>query len=152
AQHILDALCGEGSATATDLLRAITSVVNLWLARRSSPILEEFVASAPLTPLFKPDNKIWPIDVGTIWRRLVSKVAIKGLGKKMSKYHSDFQFGVRVSGGVEAVVHSVNRVLSEYRNDGSLTILTIDFLNAFNRVDRSALLHEVRVRLMRIFF
>ncbi|GKG40858.1 hypothetical protein Tco_0470070, partial [Tanacetum coccineum] len=29
AQHILDALCGEGSATATDLLQAITPVVNL---------------------------------------------------------------------------------------------------------------------------
>ncbi|GKB63527.1 hypothetical protein Tco_0919713 [Tanacetum coccineum] len=29
AQHILDALCGEGSASATDLLKAITSVVNL---------------------------------------------------------------------------------------------------------------------------
>ncbi|GJY87374.1 hypothetical protein Tco_0502002 [Tanacetum coccineum] len=34
AQHILDALCGEGSATATDLLKVIISVVNLWLAGR----------------------------------------------------------------------------------------------------------------------
>lgn len=31
AQHILDALCGEGSAIANDLLLAITAVVNLWL-------------------------------------------------------------------------------------------------------------------------
>ena len=31
AQHILYALCGEGSAIAKDHLRAITSVVNLWL-------------------------------------------------------------------------------------------------------------------------
>ncbi|KAJ0566171.1 hypothetical protein HanIR_Chr06g0270781 [Helianthus annuus] len=31
AQHILDAFCGEGSAIATDLLCAITAVVNLWL-------------------------------------------------------------------------------------------------------------------------
>ncbi|GJZ05650.1 hypothetical protein Tco_0539443 [Tanacetum coccineum] len=46
AQHILDALCGEGSATATDLLQAITSVINLWLAGRCPPILAEFVASA----------------------------------------------------------------------------------------------------------
>nr|GEV82287.1 hAT dimerization domain, ribonuclease H-like domain protein [Tanacetum cinerariifolium] len=84
AQHILDALCGEGSATATDLLKVITSVVNLWLAGRYSPILVEFVASAPLTPLLKPDNRIRPIAVGTIWRRLVSKVAMKGVGKEMS--------------------------------------------------------------------
>ncbi|GJY21074.1 putative reverse transcriptase domain-containing protein [Tanacetum coccineum] len=146
AQHILDALCGEGSATATDLLQAITSVVNLWLAGRCPPILAEFVASAPLTPLLKPDNGIRPIAVGTIWRRLVSKVAMKGVGKEMSKYLGDFQFGVGVSGGAEAVLHSANRVLSEYHNDGSLAMLTVDFSNAFNLVDRSALLHEVRVR------
>ncbi|GKE12018.1 hypothetical protein Tco_1415569 [Tanacetum coccineum] len=38
----------------------------------------------------------------------------------MSKYLSDFQFGVGVSRGAEAVLHSANRLLSEYRNDGSL--------------------------------
>ncbi|GKB81617.1 hypothetical protein Tco_0948512 [Tanacetum coccineum] len=48
-------------------------------------ILAEFVASDPLTPLFKPDNGIRPIAMGTIWRRLVSKVAMKGVGKEMSK-------------------------------------------------------------------
>ncbi|GJS12032.1 putative reverse transcriptase domain-containing protein [Tanacetum coccineum] len=98
AQHILDALCGEGSATATSLLKAITLVINLWLAGRCPPILAEFVASAPLTPLLKPDN---------------------GFG--------------------------LLKVLSEYHNDGSLAMLTMDFSNAFNLVDRSALLYEVRV-------
>ncbi|GKE12017.1 hypothetical protein Tco_1415568 [Tanacetum coccineum] len=58
AQHILDALCGEGSATGTNLLKAITLVVNLWLAGRCPPILAEFIASAPLTPLLKLDNGI----------------------------------------------------------------------------------------------
>ncbi|GKD06089.1 hypothetical protein Tco_1181063 [Tanacetum coccineum] len=105
AQHILDALWGEGSATATDLLHVITSVVNLWLAGRCPPILAEFIA-------------------------------MKGVGKEMSKYLGDFQFGVGVSGGAEGVLHSANRVLSEYHNDGSLAMLTMDFSNAFNLVDR----------------
>ncbi|GJY86263.1 putative reverse transcriptase domain-containing protein [Tanacetum coccineum] len=108
-QHILDALCREGSAT--DLLKTITSVINLWLAGRCPPILAECVAFHPLTPLLKPDNGIQPIAVGTIWRRLVSKVATKG-----------------------------------YHNDGSLTMLIVDFSNAFNLVGRSALLQEVRER------
>nr|GFA89270.1 putative reverse transcriptase domain-containing protein [Tanacetum cinerariifolium] len=146
AQHILDVLCGEGYATTTDLLKVITSVVNLWSAGRCPPILAEFVASAPLTSLLKPDNGIRPIAVGTIWRRLVSKVAMKGVGKEMSKYLSSFQFGVKVSGDAKAILHSVNQVLSEYHNDGSFAMLTVDFLNAFNLVDRSALLHEVRVK------
>ncbi|GKA82178.1 putative reverse transcriptase domain-containing protein [Tanacetum coccineum] len=142
AQHILDALYGEGSATATDLLKIITSAVNLWLAGRCPPILAEFVASAPLTPLLKPDSVIRPFAIGTIWRRLVSKVAMKGVGKEISKYLRDFQFGVGVSGSAEAVLHSANRVLSEYHNDGSLAMLTVDLSNAFNLVDRSSLLYE----------
>ncbi|XP_076934174.1 uncharacterized protein LOC143600337 [Bidens hawaiensis] len=34
----------------------------------------------------------------------------------------------------------------ERHTDGSLAMLTVDFSNAFNMVDRSALLHEVRIR------
>ncbi|GKB07783.1 hypothetical protein Tco_0836067 [Tanacetum coccineum] len=141
AQHILDALCEEGSAT-IDLLKVITSVVNMWLAGRCSPILAKFVASAPLMPLFKPDNEIRPIAVGNILRRLVSKLAMKGVGKEMSKYLSDFQSVVGLSGGTKVVLHSVNSVLSEYHNDESLAMLNVDFSNAFNLVDRSASLHE----------
>lgn len=66
AQHILDALCGEGSAIAVGLLKAISVVVNLLLEGRCPKVLAEFVASAPLTPLLKPDNGIRPIAVGAI--------------------------------------------------------------------------------------
>ncbi|KAI3750270.1 hypothetical protein L2E82_20904 [Cichorium intybus] len=83
-------------------------------------------------------------SIGTIWRRLVSKVAMKGVGKDMVKYLSDFQFGVGVSGGAEAVLHSANRVLCNNHDNGSLTLLAVDFSNAFNMVDRSVLLREVR--------
>jgi hypothetical protein len=82
---------------ARDLLDVITLVVNLWLGGRCSTSLSEFVAFAPLTPLLKFDGGIRPINVGTIWRRLVSKVAMKGVGKDAAKYLNDFQFGVGVS-------------------------------------------------------
>jgi hypothetical protein len=49
AQHLLDAMCGDGSAVARDLLGAITLVVNLWLGGRCPMSLSEFVAFAPLT-------------------------------------------------------------------------------------------------------
>ncbi|KAD3066955.1 hypothetical protein E3N88_34835 [Mikania micrantha] len=102
--------------------------------------------STPLTPLLKPDNGIRPIVVGMIWRRLVSKAAMRGVGKEMAKYLGDFQFGVGVPSGPEAVLHSANRFLNEFHSDGSLAMLTVDFTNAFNLVSRTALLHEVRTR------
>ena len=74
------------------------------MARGSCPSsLAEFVSSAPLTPLLKPDKGIRPIVVGTIWRCLVSKLPMKGVGKEMVKYLNDFKFGVGVSSGVEVV-------------------------------------------------
>ncbi|XP_052621089.1 uncharacterized protein LOC111879644 [Lactuca sativa] len=63
----------------------------------------------------------------------------------MTKYLNDFQFRVGVSGGAEAILHSANMVLGERHDDGSLSMLTMDLSNAFNLVDRSALLHEVRL-------
>ncbi|KAK9056951.1 hypothetical protein SSX86_024316 [Deinandra increscens subsp. villosa] len=71
---------------------------------------------------------------------------MKGVSKVMTQYLYDFQFGVGVSGGAEAILHSVNRVLGDRHEDGSLAMLTVDFSNAFNLVDRSSLLQEVRVR------
>ncbi|GJY64655.1 putative reverse transcriptase domain-containing protein [Tanacetum coccineum] len=97
-----NALCGEGSAIAVGLLKAISVVVNLLLEGRCPKVLAEFMASAPLTPLLKPDNGIRPIAVGAIWRRLASKVAMRGVRKEMSKYLGDFQFGVGVPSGAEA--------------------------------------------------
>ena len=89
-------MCGEGSAVVTGLLRAITSVLNLWLGGRCSLSLAEFVALALLTPLLKLDNRVRPIALGTVWRRLMSKVAMKGVCKDMGEYLRDFQFGVGV--------------------------------------------------------
>jgi len=100
AQHLLDAFCGEGSVIADGLLKAITTMVNFCLKGRCPKVLAAFVASAPLTPLLKPDNGIRPIAVGEIWRRLVSKVALRGVGKDMAKYLGDFQYGVGISNGV----------------------------------------------------
>ncbi|GJS88759.1 hypothetical protein Tco_0771395 [Tanacetum coccineum] len=49
-------------------------------------------------------------------------------------------------GGAEAILHSVNRVLREDKNDRFLAMLTVDFLNSFNLVDKSTLLYEVKLR------
>jgi hypothetical protein len=53
--------------------------------------------------------------------------------KDVAKYLNEFQFGVRISGGAEPILHGANRVLSQRHRDGSLTM-----------VDRTTLLREVR--------
>ncbi|GJR25692.1 reverse transcriptase domain-containing protein [Tanacetum coccineum] len=128
AQHLMDCLSGVVVVVADELVSSITQVVNLFLIGNCPQMLGEYIASAPLTPLVKPGGGIRPIAVGTIWRRLVSK------------------FGVRVAGGSDAILHSVNRLIEAYGDDVSLSMLLVDFKNAFNLVDREVMLREVHLR------
>nr|GEV80210.1 hypothetical protein [Tanacetum cinerariifolium] len=74
AQHLLNCLSGATVAVLDNLVSSITQVVNLFLAGKCPMMLGEYIASAPLTPLAKPGGGIRPIAVGTVWRRLVSKI------------------------------------------------------------------------------
>lgn len=143
-QHLLDAMSGAANAVSDELLSSITKVVNLWLAGNFPPALGAYIASAPLTPLRKPGGWVRTIVVGTIWRRLVSKLATTKVGKEMSAYLGDFQFGVGVSCEGEGILHSVNRLLELKGDRTDTSMLLIDFTNAFNMVGRSSLIREVR--------
>ncbi|XP_026396172.1 uncharacterized protein LOC113290799 [Papaver somniferum] len=144
AQHLLDAMSGASSAVADELVTSITKVVNILLAGKCPAILGEYIASAPLTPLQKPGGGLRPIAVGTIWRKLVSKVAAVKIGKEMSTYLGDYQFGVGVPCGGESILLSVNRLMELKGTMNNNFMLLIDFLNAFNMVDRTTLIQEVR--------
>ncbi|KAL5714452.1 hypothetical protein ACHQM5_016415 [Ranunculus cassubicifolius] len=146
AQHILDMLVGAGSIVGEELIRGMTGMVNLFLAGGCPSELAELIASAPLTPLLKPDGGVRPIAVGCVWRRLVSKVAMKVVGKQMVRYLEKRQFGVGIPGGGEAIIHAANRLMEARGGDGTRSMLLIDFQNAFNLVDRTAMLREVRLQ------
>nr|GEX41503.1 putative reverse transcriptase domain-containing protein [Tanacetum cinerariifolium] len=109
-------------------------------------MLGEYIASAPLTLLVKPGGGIRPIAVGTIWRRLVSKVSAIMIGLSLNGYLDNLQFGVGVSRGGEAILHAVNRLIEDRRDDVGISMLLVDFKNAFNLVDREVMLQEVRLR------
>ncbi|GKF38259.1 hypothetical protein Tco_0118320, partial [Tanacetum coccineum] len=146
AQHLMDCLSGAAVAISDDLVSSITQVVNLFLKGKCPTVLGGYIASAPLTPLVKPGGGIRPIAVGTIWRRLVSKVSATMIGHSLDGYLDGLQFGVRVSGGGKAILHVVNRLVEDRRDDVGLSMLLVDFQNAFNLVDRTVMLEEVRLR------
>ncbi|GKC21588.1 hypothetical protein Tco_1023738 [Tanacetum coccineum] len=146
AQHLLDCLSGAAIAISDELVSSITQVVNLFLEGKCPMLLGEYIASAPLTPLVKPGGGIRPIAVGTIWRRLVSKVSATMIGHSLDGYLDGLQFGVGVPGGGEAIIHAVNRLVEDRRDDVGLSMLLVDFQNAFNMVDRTVMLQEVRLR------
>nr|GEY28408.1 hypothetical protein [Tanacetum cinerariifolium] len=52
---------------------------------------------------------------------------------------------VWVSGGSEAILHAVNRLIEGYGDDVGLLMLLVDFKNAFNLVDQEVMLRKVRL-------
>ncbi|GJV21600.1 retrovirus-related pol polyprotein from transposon TNT 1-94 [Tanacetum coccineum] len=111
-----------------ELVSSITQVVNLFLEGKCPMMLGEYIASSPLTPLVKPGGGIRPIVVGTVWRRLVSKVSATMIGHSLD----GLQFGVGVPGGGEAILHAVNHLVEDRGDDVGLSMLLVDFKNAFN--------------------
>nr|GEV20514.1 reverse transcriptase domain-containing protein [Tanacetum cinerariifolium] len=117
AQHLLDCLGGVAVAISDELVSSITQVVNLFLEEKCL--------------------RFW---------RLVSKVSAGMIGHSLDGYSDDIQFSVGVSGGSEAILHAVNRLIEDRGDDVGLSMLLVDFKNAFNLVDRDVMLHEVHIR------
>ncbi|GKB94938.1 hypothetical protein Tco_0981075, partial [Tanacetum coccineum] len=80
AQHLMDCLSGAAVVISDELVSFITQVVNLFLDGKCPNTLGEYIVSAHLTPLVKPRGGIHPIAMGTVWRRLVSKVSATMIG------------------------------------------------------------------------
>ncbi|KAL8167613.1 hypothetical protein V2J09_009112 [Rumex salicifolius] len=55
----------------------------------------------------------------------------------LNNYQQDFQFGLGIPGGYEAVLHSMNRLIESKANEVGLSMLLVDFNNTFNLIDRS---------------
>ncbi|GJZ92244.1 hypothetical protein Tco_0664309, partial [Tanacetum coccineum] len=115
-----------------ELASSITQVVNLFLEGKCPMMLGKYIASAPLTPLVKPGGGIRPIAVGTVWRCLVSKVSATMIGHSLDGYLDGLQFGVGVPGEGEAILHAVNHLVEDRGDDVGLSMLLVDFKNAFN--------------------
>ena len=140
ALHLKHALSVGGSDL---LLENLLGVVNRALAGDLPPTLRPYWASAPITPLLKPNGGIRPIAVGLTLRRLVSKVALAAVLPMVSEHLQPHQVGVGVRGGAEGLVHALNRLVADQQHSPDLVVVSLDFQNAFNTVDRNRMFEEV---------
>ena len=121
-------------------LASLTRLVNVMAAGGVPAEVAPFLAGARLHAALKKDGGIRPIAVGNLLRRLVGRCCSTRLQEKASAYFSPHQLGVGVRKGCETILHSTRKVLEV---DPSLWCLQIDFINAFNLVNREAAFKEV---------
>jgi hypothetical protein len=114
----------------------------------------QLYVSGNLIPLLKKDadvRNIRPIVVGEVFRRLVSKLCTKQVAKDASTFLQPLQFGVGIPNGIEAILHAFNKLIRGESLDPTLVLLLIDFINAFNMINRHSFLAIVKKSFPAIF-
>ena len=101
----------------------------------------ELLCSARLFPLSKPAGGVRPIAVGEVLRRLAAKVLTARYQANVVARLAPLQVGVGLPGAAEALAHRV-RQWSATATSGS-ALMTLDFRNAFNSLDRTAMLRAI---------
>lgn len=118
------------------LTRVCTDLIN----SNVPPSMVPSLAAARLVPIDKGNQKIRPIAIGSVLRRLVTKIAIADDVPRNVPYllHEQVCSGVR-SGG-KAMFHTARELLQSRGYDPDLVMVSIDASNAFNRFSRQRML------------
>ena len=131
--------CGEAGRR---LATALTSLVNLALRGEIPSAAREAFFTASLLALEKPCGGIRPIAIGSTYRRLATKVALRPLSSEHGEKLRPAQLGFGTVGGCEAAVHATRHFTSLLSGDNA--VVKIDMQNAFNSIRRDHFLAVVR--------
>jgi hypothetical protein len=122
-------------------LNALTNFTNRLSNGTAPAFLKPFIAGATSIALMKNATKIRPLASGAPERRLVGKCFCLGGKDEISEVFKGMNYGVGCPGGVEVVAHSLRDTLERLSVPGSTKgLLKIDFKNAFNLVERNAII------------
>jgi hypothetical protein len=112
------------------MLTLITKLFNLMLSGKAGD--PNLWGTSRLIPIGKKGGGVRPIAIGEIWLRVINRIIAKQLSKEAAIYLAPYQLGVGVPGGVETIIHTAS-IAHQHRN---LSIMAIDFTNAFNTIRR----------------
>ena len=145
-QHVLDMIA---SASDEKLLEALIAFTNMLLSSKLSTTIREVIFGGRPIALQKKDGGICPIAVGYTLRRLAAKCANGHIIERRSIDLGPIQVGVRVSGGAEAAVHSIRRVVDNLPDHHVL--VKLDFVNVFNSVSRYTILESMAQNMLKLY-
>lgn len=105
------------------------------------PSLLESYTACRLIPLDKNPG-VRPIGVGEVLRRIIGKTISTLFKEELKQAAGPLQVCAGFGGGSEAAIHAMNVIFEEEETDG---VLLIDASNAFNQMNRSSAMHNIRI-------
>ena len=138
-----DFLCSKSFGNASLLLcQAIADVAKVLCSEDVNPdCLTEFIACR-LIPLDKGDTKegkpgVRPIGDGEVLRRLIGKLVVGVIKEDITTAVGPLQTCSGLKADIESAIHAMRKVSED---DDTEAILLVDAENAFNKLNRKALL------------
>lgn len=140
-------LCSSSFGTTnSDLRKAIVDMIKKLCTEKitdsegGGDCLEAFVACR-MIPLNKNPG-LRPIGVGEVLRRIAGKVVMRVAKKDIMESTGSLQVCAGQDAGAEAAIHAMHDI---YENEETEAVLLIDAENAFNSINRKAMLHNIAV-------
>ena len=103
--------------------------------------LKPFTACRLVTLEKKPQG-VRPIGIGEVLRRIVGKAVMQVLKQEIVTCTAPIQVCAGIPGGVEAAVHATRRIFEDHTTEA---IILVDAENAFNSLNRSAALSNIKI-------
>ena len=141
-QHLKDMIKPSANGGRQALLSSLTLFIKLVLEGDVQVCARPYFFGANFVALELKDGGVRPIAVGCTQRRLVAKVAGRGVMKEMGALLFPWQPGYGVKKGAEATVHAARLYLHSL--DPSNAILKLDFKNALNSIRKDKMLEAVQ--------
>ena len=142
AAHIREAVASDrGNA----LLSTMTRLINFLTAGKMPPTIAPFLCGGNLFAAVKKNGGHRPIAVGETIRRWTAKCVSRKATADSADHLTPHQLGVGVKGGAEAIIHAAGAIYHDNSiSDEEKWVLQVDFENAFNLINRSQMLEEIR--------
>jgi hypothetical protein len=161
-QYYRDMLQGLDTDSRDKFAKASAPYLQLHLNGLIPPQVSSLVSSAHLHALVKGPLDGFdarPIAISMALPRLISKIVLFSVTPTLSEdLFEKGQLGVGVPGGCETILHSISTYMDyrstlsdEDRASDPKVCMTIDFTNAFNLIDRSHMLAQVKLKAPTLF-
>ena len=129
----------------SQLLRQSLCRLTEWMANQLVPWAAiRALFSNRLLAFAKPDGGVRPIAVGQIWRRLLAKIVIRLTGEEATIACGSSQLCCGLAAGIEGGIHAAQQFWSQHAATPEFGFLQVDATNAFNQIDRTAMLWVTR--------
>ena len=145
--HLHEAAHCPSSTRSHEFVEALTVFCQMASCGNIPPDFIPYFCGATLIASLKKNGGVRPIAIGEVLRRLVSKCLIAATLPQAIECLSPLQLGVGIPRASQAIIHAVNIHLSSPSSNAVKPTLLVDFSNAFNSIDRSAMFSEIRQRL-----